>query len=236
MMKLKDILPEGLYCIILSFYNRYFNSFISKCYSQEGEDLILQRFFGEKRTGFYIDIGAHHPKRFSNTYIFYKKGWRGINVEPRPGSKKYFDKVRTRDINIEAAIGTDVQKLSYFMFNEPALNTFSQANEAELLKDKKYKLIKRIDIQTTTLKNICDTHLPPGVQIDFLTIDTEGYDYNVLLSNDWEKYRPHLILVEDKEFKFEDPYKSKVFNFLYERNYRLAAKTFNTLIFQKIIN
>ncbi len=70
-------------------------------YSQEGEDLILQRFFETKENGFYIDVGAHNPTRFSNTFIFYLKGWRGINIEPTPGSKTAFDSVRPKDLNIE---------------------------------------------------------------------------------------------------------------------------------------
>jgi hypothetical protein len=64
----------------------------SNCYSQEGEDLIASRLFPNQSTGFYVDIGAHHPTRFSNTYLLYTKGWRGINIDPLPGSKELFDK------------------------------------------------------------------------------------------------------------------------------------------------
>ena len=72
-MKLKDIVFDKVYKILVYLYDRFFNSFKNNSYSQEGEDLVLQRIFSEKKTGFYIDIGAHHPKRFSNTYFFYKK-------------------------------------------------------------------------------------------------------------------------------------------------------------------
>lgn len=61
-----------------------------EAYSQEGEDLVLNRIFGEQATGYYVDVGAHHPFRFSNTAIFYKKGWCGINIDPLPGSKFCF--------------------------------------------------------------------------------------------------------------------------------------------------
>ena len=231
-MKLKNILPEKLYVITLKVYDKYFNSFIHKSYSQEGEDLILERIFGDKKRGFYIDIGAHHPKRFSNTYLFYKKGWRGINIEPKPGSKKYFDKIRNRDINIEAGIDMKTQRLTYFMFNEPAINTFEHSNVETLLKNKNHKLIKTIEIETTTLKNICNKYLPEDVKIDFLSVDSEGYDLNVLSSNDWEKYRPTLVLVEDKNFNVEDPMKSEIFKFLDDKGYKLLAKTFYTSIFK----
>ena len=231
-MKLKNILPPAIYKIIINIYNRFFNSFINKSYSQEGEDLILKRIFGNKKQGFFVDVGAHHPKRFSNTYLFYKSGWKGINIEPRPGTKKEFDRVRGRDINIEAAIGNTSEELMYYMFEEPALNTFSQEQENSLIEDNKSKLIKKIKIRTATLKDILDKELPSNTQIDFLSIDTEGFDLNVLKSNDWNKYKPDIILVEDKDFGFKNPNSSKVFNFLVEKNYAIIAKTYKTLFFQ----
>ena len=66
--------------------------------------MILRRIFIGKLTGFYVDIGAHHPKRFSNTYIFYQRGWRGINIDAKPGTKEVFNKLRPRDINLEVPI------------------------------------------------------------------------------------------------------------------------------------
>ena len=90
---------------INNIYRRIFrkdpNMLPNICYSQNGEDLILNRFLENKKNGFYIDIGAHHPIRFSNTYLFYKKGWRGINIDAMPGSMDLFNKIRSRDINIE---------------------------------------------------------------------------------------------------------------------------------------
>ncbi|MEJ2615779.1 MAG: FkbM family methyltransferase [Ignavibacteriaceae bacterium] len=231
-MKLKNILPSGLYNYTVKFYDRYFNSFANKSYSQEAEDLILQRIFEYQKTGFYIDVGAHHPKRFSNTYLFYKKGWRGINIEPRPGSKKYFDKIRSRDINIEAAISEKIQKLTYYMFNEPALNKLSDESEIEILKNENHELKNKIEVETTTLKNICDKYLSDNVQIDFLSVDAEGYDLNVLSSNDWDKYRPKIVLAEDKDFELEAPFESSIFKFMSEKGYKLFAKTYYTLIFK----
>ena len=108
--------------------NQYENSlaFSNLSYSQEGEDLILNRFFNNKENGFYVDVGAHHPRRFSNTYSFYKKGWRGINIDALPGSMVAFNKERPNDINLEIGISKKESELLYYMFNEPALNTFSE--------------------------------------------------------------------------------------------------------------
>ena len=87
-MKIKKYLPPYFYRPLLNFYDKFINRHYQKSYAQEGEDLILYRMiYGKIDKGFYVDVGAHHPKRFSNTYFFYRKGWRGINVEPMPGSK-----------------------------------------------------------------------------------------------------------------------------------------------------
>ena len=93
-------------------------------YSQEGEDMVLSRIFSDKSKGFYVDVGAHHPMRFSNTYSFYKRGWQGINIEPNPDSISMFKRYRPRDINLNCGIAWNKGNLEYYMFDEPALNTF----------------------------------------------------------------------------------------------------------------
>ena len=75
--------------------------------------------------GFFVDVGAHHPQRFSNTYYFYLKGWSGINIDAMPGSMKIFDDLRSRDINLEIPISDKSEILTYYEFDEPALNSFS---------------------------------------------------------------------------------------------------------------
>lgn len=232
MITLKKILPERLYKIILSFYQKYFATFQNKSYSQEGEDLIIKRIFENKHFGFYVDVGAHHPKRFSNTYLFYKQGWRGINIEPRPGSKKLFDKFRKKDINIEAAISESEEILTYFEFDDSALNSFDQNLSIERANKTKYKIIKKLHLKTYKLADILDIYLPAGQKIDFLSIDTEGFDIHILRSNNWEKYRPEIILCEDSEFELSNPEKSEIYKLLIQKHYILLAKTLNTLIFK----
>jgi hypothetical protein len=90
-----------------------FDSFALTSYSQEGEDLILRKIFENQQQGFYIDVGAHHPKRFSTTYVFYKHGWRGINIDAMPDSLKVFNKFRKRDINLEKAFSDKKERLTY---------------------------------------------------------------------------------------------------------------------------
>ena len=165
------------------------------CYSQNGEDLILNRFLDNKKEGFFVDVGAHHPIRFSNTYLFYKKGWTGINIDAMPGSMTQFNKIRPKDINIEIGVGLKNDQLTFYQFNESALNTFSKKEALSKNKDG-YEIIKSNLVQVESLENLLDKYMPKNTKIDFLNIDVEGKDEEVLISNNWEKYNPNYILVE----------------------------------------
>src|SRR3989304_3055726 len=93
-------------------------------FAQEGEDLLLVSLFEGQASGFYVDVGAHHPRRYSNTLALYSKGWNGINIDAMPGSMRPFQEARPRDINLELAISDERRVLTYYEFNEPALNGF----------------------------------------------------------------------------------------------------------------
>lgn len=200
-------------------------------YSQEGEDLILKKHFGNKENGFFVDIGAHHPFRFSNTYLFYKNGWRGINIDAMPGSMELFKKYRSEDINLETAISDINSEFDFYIFNESALNTFNKEEAIIKSKIEPYKIESIEQIRTYTLGEILDAHLPKHKHIDFISIDVEGLDMQVLLSNDWDKYKPSMILVEDLRGSIEDVFDKKMYRFLNEIGYKLTARTINTMFF-----
>lgn len=195
--------------------------------------MILRRIFEHQKEGFYIDIGAHHPKRFSNTYLLYKKGWKGINIDAMPGSMTSFNKTRSRDKNLEIAISNTSDLLTYFIFNDIALNTFDK-NLAETRQNQKYKITGRKLIQTQSLREILKEHLDPEQIIDLLSVDIEEFDLNALMSNDWTLFRPKYILVEQKNFKISASSKNSTYNFLVGCEYELFAKTLNTLFFKDV--
>lgn len=199
-------------------------------YSQEGEDLILHKIFPDKKNGFYVDIGAHHPFRFSNTYYFYRKGWRGVNIDAAPGSMKLFKKFRSRDINIEAAISNKIETLTYYKFNDPALNTFDK-DLAQTRIGNKYKIISEEKIAAIPLKEILSKQKIGD--IDFMSIDVEGLEMKVLESNDWNVYQPKILLVESIASDLVAIYNTELYKFINNMKYTLFAKTFNTLFFKK---
>lgn len=213
----------GDHTLPVDTYNHFLITF-----SQEGEDGILHRIFERRSTGFYIDIGSHHPQRFSNTYRLYLRGWNGINIDPLPGSKARFDALRKRDINLELGISDSAGELTYHSFEEPALNTF----DARIALTRTSPLIAKQSIQVRRLDNILNEHLPIGTVIDFLSIDAEGLDLQVLRSNDWARYRPSYVLAE--ALGMRDVYQvleSELHAYMRSQGYSLFAKCVNSLFF-----
>jgi FkbM family methyltransferase len=201
-----------------------------RSYSQEGEDRVLARYFAGRGDGFFVDVGAHHPHRFSNTQLFYDRGWRGINVDAMPGSMRAFGRARPRDLNLEVGVGLTGGSGKFFVFEERALNTF----DAELAERyaQASKLRGTIDVPVMRLDSLFDQHLPGGTKIDLMSVDVEGRDLDVLQSNDWSRYRPEILLVEALSKTIEDLAHDPVARFLGGVGYVALAKTMNTLIFR----
>ncbi len=205
-------------------------------YSQYGEDLIIKRILGVKRSGFYVDVGAFHPIKFSNTYMFYKLGWRGINIEANSDYLNLFKQLRNRDINLNIAISDHTETLSYYKFNKQAVNTFNKEH-AESWSQQEGSILKEIvTVQAYTLKQILDKHLKHNQKIDFMSIDVEGYDLKVLKSNDWDTYRPQLLLVEENNETIDSFKSSNVFKYLSALDYKLYCISGPTMVFKDIRN
>lgn len=198
-------------------------------YSQEGEDIILDRLFGDKIDGFFIDIGAHHARRFSNTYALYRKGWRGINIDATPGSMRSFEMLRPRDINLELAISDRKEPLSFIMFKEGALNTFD-GTLAQSYIDSGWETQGTAEIVPETLADVLDKHLPANQKIDLISIDVEGEELQVLRSNNWSKYCPDIIIIEALETPLLRSAENTAVAFLIERGFQPTAKLFNSII------
>lgn len=203
-----------------------------RSWSQEGEDMVLRRIFEYQNKGVYVDVGAHHPKRFSNTYFFYRRGWSGVNIDAMPGSMRLFNKWRPRDINLEMGVGDKSGALDYYVFNEPALNGFS----AELSKTREeannaYHVKEVIKVKVSPLRELLAMHLVDN-EIDFMSVDVEGFDLQVLQSNDWSRYRPKFVLAEILESSLYNLASDPVVQFMAQQEYFIYAKQVNTVFFK----
>jgi FkbM family methyltransferase len=224
-------MPLILQVVMRNIRSKFVDIYAIKSYSQEGEDIILRRVFSDQTSGYYIDVGAHHPRRLSNTCYFYKLGWTGINIEPNPNAFLTFQKERPRDLNLQLGVAAKPSMLKYYHFNDPALNTFDSKLSKKRLKRSPFIITKTEEINVETLEKILDKYLPLNKKIDFITIDAEGFDMQVLQSNNWQKYRPKYLLVEDLNFRLYEMNKSQINIFMKSKNYELFAKTYNTLFF-----
>jgi FkbM family methyltransferase len=203
-------------------------------FSQEGEDILLDRILsGSIQNGFYLDIGAHHPIKFSNTYFFYLRGWRGINIDANPNSMKLFNQFRPYDINVEAAIGSKLGELDYYVFNHPEVNTFISSHAKEWDGKGDVKLIEIKKVNVITLSDILQKfskHIPKS--IDLLTIDVEGMDYEIIKNFDFENYRVKFIIIEESGFNIHDVNKGEISNFLMKNRFILISRLSNSSIYK----
>ena len=222
---LYSLLPNKIINILVNRY--FFFEHLNRSYSQEGEDLLLNRYFKNKPLGFFCDVGSYHPKQYSNTYHFYLKGWRGINIDPRPGSKEIFNQARPNDINLELGIADQAGgKLVYNLYSNPVYNSFSSEAVEEAEKT------GEVLVEIQRLEYVFDNYLPKGMSIDFLSIDVEGFDLEVLKSNNWDRYSPEVVVVEFFGESIQVFLESDIYEYLSGLGYRYFANTVNSYFFQ----
>ncbi len=202
--------------------------------AQEGEDRVLARFIGARRDGYYVDVGALDPIRFSNTWLLYQQGWRGINIEPSPDGARRLRKRRPRDATLNVGVAGSAGTMQYHAFNDPALNTFDAGLAAARDDGRTYRIVGRSTVPVERLDALLDRHVPPGQSIDLLTVDVEGLDLEVLKSNDWTRFRPEYVLAESLGFDLEQAAAAPLPAFMTSVGYRLVAKTMNTLFFHRL--
>lgn len=209
-----------------------------RTFSQSGEDVVVRNYFRHRSPGFYVDVGAHHPYRFSNTFLLYQRGWRGLNIDPLPGIAEEFRRRRPRDETLELGVAEGPGRMTYWRFDEPAFNTFDAEVAASRIDGGAARLLERTEVPVRPLSAILDEHLTPGQAVDLLTVDAEGLDLAVLRSNDWGRWRPEVVVAEALDG--DDPSQGEpasggaphpVQAFLAELGYGVHARMGHSLIF-----
>jgi FkbM family methyltransferase len=165
-------------------------------FSATGEDILVADVF--RRMGcaspFYFDIGANHPIRFNNTYAFYRSGGRGVCMEPQPALFEQIRRTRPRDECLNAgAAAAPSDPLPFFVFENPALSTFSNAH-AEFLRHANHKFVETISIPLVPINDVL-ARCPPDSP-SFVSIDCEGTDREILGGIDFGRHRPAVFCVE----------------------------------------
>lgn len=203
-------------------------------HGQEGEDALLYSLLGNtKKDGFYVDVGAHHPVRFSNTLRLYQEGWSGINIDPTPGSMDLFKELRPDDSNLEVAVGLTEGIRNFYCYNEPALNGIDNDRRAEL-EGTPYILEKIIEIPTRRLSSILEEYGNGYHTPSILNIDVEGLEIEVLESSNWDKWRFDFLLVEQRLSSLTEIGGTQIYQFLDQLGYAPIASTGRTVIYKTV--
>lgn len=228
------------------FFQKVYNKLIDRAYfsqkisyAQSGEDVILDFLFTwvlkiDKPN--YVDIGAHHPHALSNTYLFYKKGCRGVNIEPDPLLLAHIKKMRPLDININSGVGfkEEAELADFYVMSSKELNTFSKS-EAERIHAMGHVSIKEITrVELINIQTIFKKYFPAN-NVDLLSVDVEGLDYEILNSIDFTKYQPKVICVETSIYNGGSILlkRTETIDLLLAKGYKVYADTCINTIFVK---
>jgi FkbM family methyltransferase len=163
-------------------------------YAQRFEDLYVMRCFGERSDGFYIDIGSGHPVYDNMSLAFYLKGWHGITVEPNPWLARLTRAVRPRDRHVEAVIGAASGQTTFHVVREFHGLSTTIAEHAAKAQAQFGRAADALTVPMLTLRELCERYAPPT--FEFLKVDVEGAEPDVLLNGDWQRFRPQVVIVE----------------------------------------
>ena len=216
--------------MILDYLSLLKKKFRSKkeSYSFGTIDILVNYFFKNKHDGFYVDVGCQNPISNNNTYLLYKnKNWNGMNIDLDQKNIDLFNLVRKRDLNIKAAVSSgNFKKKIYFYHSKSAINTL----EKKISNFQNAKVKKIIDVDTVTLNQLLFKNNIK--KIDFLSVDVEGHEINVLNGFNIKKYSPQLVVIEflDLKMKKFEFYNNSIKNILDSDIYKYFIKNNYSLI------
>ena len=228
---------------MLESFLRYLNLYRRKykykkiSYSLNAVDLIIDYIFKNKNNGFYLDVGSQHPISNNNTYLLFKRGWSGINIDLDKKNIDLFNTARPNDINLNLAISSDVaEKKLYFYHDKSPINTLNK-----VVSDFQTATVKEIKTIKTTTLDITLQSLKLNNKIDYMNLDIEGHEMEIFKAFDLSLYKPSVISVEFLdlnmkylEFKNNDLQRivnSDLYKHLLNNNYHFVNWLHGDLIF-----
>ena len=215
MRRLRERLKEA---VRRALYQR-----LNVSFSKSGDDIQLKKLL-PRVPGTYVDIGCWHPVKASNTYYFHLRGWKGICVDPNPELRTRFNSARPGDTLITAGVAPTAGSMTYYMLREPhsSMNTLSQQflQENGLMGHVK----QTIEVPTLRLAELLERHVQPEDRLDFFDVDVKGYDLAVLKTNDWDRFRPKIVVVESHDALAVDV-ESEMARYFADVGYSLAGKS-----------
>ena len=219
----------------------YYEKYSKKSYSLSNVDLVIERIFKKKKKGIFIDVGCNHPIKYNNTYLLYKKGWSGINIDLDKSSIKQFNELRTRDDNIQTLVTSfdNEEKDLYFYHDRSAINTISK----ELVESRNNNFNEIKKMKGKSLNSIIEGSKFKDSKIDLMSIDIENYEFDALKNFNFNKYNIDIIVTEITDVKIknletynlslENIIKSNLYKLLISNSYKLINWVNADLIFSR---
>ena len=219
----------------------YYEKYSKKSYSLSNVDLVIERIFKKKKKGIFIDVGCNHPIKYNNTYLLYKKGWSGINIDLDKDSIKQFNELRTRDDNIQTLVTSfdNEEKDLYFYHDRSAINTISK----ELVESRNNNFNEIKKMKGKSLNSIIEDSKFKNSKIDLMSIDIENYEFDALKNFNFNKYNIDIIVTEITDVKIknletynlslENIIKSNLYKLLISNSYKLINWVNADLIFAR---
>ena len=209
--------------------------FPKSSYSMFGEDVFIEKFFKNKSKGIYVDVGCYHPLDGNNTYLLFKKGWKGINIDLNKTSIELFNKARKNDLNLRIAVSNKFKKIKYFYRKK--INMLNTINK-KFANSSFRKGFKTSFVQADTLNSVLGKSKLKNKKIDFLNLDIEGNEINALKSLNFKKYSPKLICVEIHNYsssasKINTLKSNPIYSFLKRKGYRKVWNNEFSFIFRR---
>ena len=212
------------------FKKIYYEKYSKKSYSLSAVDLVIDRLFSKINNGIYVDIGCNHPIKYNNTYLLYKRGWNGINIDLDKKSIIQFNKLRKKDTNINTLVTSkdDEEKLFYFYHERSAINTISK----DLADSRSIKPKKVLKFKGKTINTIIESTRYKNEKINLVSIDIENYEYEALENFDFKKYKVDVIVAEITDIKQKnlEIYSQNIDYILNSNLYKLLIKNNYKLI------
>jgi FkbM family methyltransferase len=170
--------------------------YYKRSYSQCGEDLLVSFVLDtlDIRRPRYLDLGAHHPYYLSNTYLFYRRGAHGVNVEANPRLAARLRRARPRDVTLNVGVGPEAGVLEFHVLSVPTLSTFSGEEAKRYSEQFGHRIERTLEVPVYTFGQLVESHF--DAVPEFVSLDVEGLDLPILRSIDLARHRPLVFCVE----------------------------------------
>jgi FkbM family methyltransferase len=219
----------ALRILLVESMRRLFDRNAELGYAASGEDRLVASIFA--KPGFYVDVGCNHPTNYSNTFMLYKRGWHGINIDANPALIALHRRLKPRDQSVFAAIAKDRKTLTFTEFEGETLMASFDPELVQARVASGLRIRLQTELESKTLTEMLQQLNAPR-QFELLSVDVEGLDLEVLQSLDFDRFRPKLILVEILGYRLEQFAEEAIYQLLAQQGYFLSGYTHMNAIFK----